>query len=335
MVDVDTSFGVSDKTYDHKFVKNYDSIIGWGKSRYKLCTDNNGFRIACDKKKKKLKKFDIGFIGDSFTEGLGYNYEQTFVGIIEKKLTNKSIINLANTSYSPSIYFTKINHLINNGYTFKEIIVFIDLSDLPDDILCYQVKDEKVTRRSTYANCYDNLNSKKSFFSDLVEKNLKLTTILLNFISKKFLQTKILNEKLNYNNLMNHSRSDWTYNYKKNHFSSLNLKDALSISKKNMQDLHKLLNKNFIELSIAVYPWPGTLKYDKIENIHVKTWRDFCENKCKNFYNFMPVFFNEIDKESFYKSYTNLFIAGDVHFNAAGNKIIADEFLKKYRNKRN
>ena len=33
---------------------------------------------------KTGRKFDIGIIGDSFTEGIGLNYENSFAGLIEK-----------------------------------------------------------------------------------------------------------------------------------------------------------------------------------------------------------------------------------------------------------
>ena len=99
------------------------------------------------KKKQKSKKYDIGFLGDSFTEGTGLVYEDTFVGILEKKLPNKKIANLGVSSYSPAIYYTKIKKLLETGYQFNEIIVFLDISDLVDDALCYQVINNKIIRR--------------------------------------------------------------------------------------------------------------------------------------------------------------------------------------------
>ena len=44
-----------DAIYDHKVATNYNSLVGWGDKRYKFCTDDNGFRISCDKKDKNLK----------------------------------------------------------------------------------------------------------------------------------------------------------------------------------------------------------------------------------------------------------------------------------------
>ena len=61
-----------------------------------------------------------------------------------------------------------------------------------------------------------------------------------------------------------------------------------------MNILSKLLKENDIDLSIAVYPWPSTLKNDTVNNKQVKIWNEFCSINCKSFYNFMPPFFNEV-----------------------------------------
>jgi hypothetical protein len=326
LVDVDQSFGLRDDTYDHKFSKNYNSIIGWGNARYKLCTDDNGFRIHCKKMNINLKEFDIAFIGDSFTEGLGYDYENTFIGLIEDNLKEKKIANLAMTSYSTSIYFSKINQLIKTGYKFNEVIVFLDISDFPDDILCYSIKDNKVIRKKNYGNCYNNFNAKANLYSTFFEKNFKFTLFLVDSIY----QNKKSKNKV-FKDILNNSRSEWTYSYNKNNFKGLEFNKAILVPLNNMAKLHELLSENSIDLSVAVYPWPGTLKNDNVNNKQVEIWKKFCLNRCKKFYNFMPILFSKVDKNNFYSSYKDLFIINDVHFNSNGHRIIANEFLSQYK----
>ena len=328
LLDINPNFSKIDEIYDHKFPKNFNAIGGWGNLRYKLCTDNNGFRTACNKKEKSIKKFDIAFIGDSFTEGLGYDYEQTFVGIIEKKLFDKKIANLSMSSYSPSIYYTKLKKLISEGYEFDEVIVFLDLSDLTDDILCYKViNDQRVVRRNTFETCFNNFNAKeKNKFSQFIERHLKFTHIFLSLFDKKEKENSI-----KFLNAINHSRAEWTYNYNKRFYNNMKLDESIEISKKSMENLYKLLKKNSIHLSVAVYPWPGTLKYDQLDNKQFIIWKNFCEDKCKKFYNFMPVFFENFNNKNFYDSYLKFFIKNDFHFNEEGNKLIAESFLIQYQ----
>ena len=75
----------------------------------------------------------IAFIGDSFTEGIGLPYENTFVGQFKIK-TDLDVVNLGVASYSPSIFLKKIKYLINNNIiSFDHLVVSIDLTDLEDD----------------------------------------------------------------------------------------------------------------------------------------------------------------------------------------------------------
>jgi hypothetical protein len=65
------------KIYHHDLKKNINIENEWepGK-KYNTCTDSNGFRISCNSKELNNKNFDIAFIGDSFTEGVGIEYEK-------------------------------------------------------------------------------------------------------------------------------------------------------------------------------------------------------------------------------------------------------------------
>ena len=88
--DVDAGVTMPDKIYDHKFKKNFKtSNMGWGQRRYSFCTDGNGFRTFCDNRSENKKDFDIGFIGDSFTESIGIEYNKSFVGLISLNLVDK------------------------------------------------------------------------------------------------------------------------------------------------------------------------------------------------------------------------------------------------------
>jgi hypothetical protein len=57
-------------------------------------------------------------------------YEKTFVGMYADNHRNLRIANLGVSSYSPTIYYAKIKNLLDSGFEFKKVIVFIDISDL-------------------------------------------------------------------------------------------------------------------------------------------------------------------------------------------------------------
>ena len=89
--------------YHHTIKPNFNSELRWGKNLYTAYSNNLGFKSKCNIKANK--NFDLAFIGDSFTEGVAYPYEKTFVAIIEKESKLK-IANFAASSYSPIITTT-------------------------------------------------------------------------------------------------------------------------------------------------------------------------------------------------------------------------------------
>ncbi len=332
-VDRDVSFGLQDEFYHHKYKKNFSTKNAkWGHSVYNFCTDENGFRTFCGNNKTG-KKFDIGIIGDSFTEGIGLNYENSFVGLIEHKLNNLKIANLGSPSYSPSIYYTKIVRLLEQGYEFNEIIVFLDISDIYDDNVCYELIGKKTKSRKPpngLKDCRFETHDFREKILIFLNKNLKLSHELI-VVSSSLLEKYGLKEPRLKHWIINNPRSDLTHNYNKKFYSNKSREEAYKLSLDIMKKLSDFLLKNDIKLSIAVYPWPGTLKNDKSENIHTKAWGDFCKNKCNKFYNLMPPFFEKLQENNLVDTINEYYIKDDVHFNKNGNKIIANNFLKEFK----
>jgi len=361
--------------YDHDLRKNI-KIYEKGKILY---TNNYGFKSA-DGSSVKNKHFDIAFIGDSFTEGVGVEYQNTFVGIFHNK-TNKRVINLGVSSYSPSIYLEKIKYYLDKGFKFDEVIVFIDISDIQDEA-AYYIQDENnyiYTRKKGVVNkLYRDLHITLIKFPltySLIAKLKDLIKKLIKHIDKKINHTQIEkidnnNKKINndqikktskssekpeslkvdkvqnfkrYNELSiydyysvglydyNYSRSFWTYKNDNTPYEPLKIEGGINRSLKKMKDLHNILDKNNIKLSVGVYPWPGQILYDARNSRQVKIWSNFCLTRCYNFFNIFNFFFDEIQSTGNKNLIINkYYLQGDVHFNEAGNEVIANEILKKY-----
>ena len=68
-------------------------------------------------------------------------------------------------SYSPSIYYKKIEHFINEGYQFDHALVFLDISDIFDELFIkFNEKGDIVTENKFILN-----KSLKQKFYDLGE----------------------------------------------------------------------------------------------------------------------------------------------------------------------
>lgn len=314
--------------YDHTLKKELNVI--YGNIRYRLCTDKNGFRTFCYNRSNEKKDYKLALIGDSFTEGVGLNYEDTFAGIFSNKVGINEVANLAVSSYSPSIYFLKLKDFLLQNYKFKEVIIFVDHSDLVDETLCYKFNGEIIIRRKNFNSCINagvvTADEKiKGFFNNYLRLTLELY-----IVSEKYLIKHNYLEKKPTSLQLNSPRSSWTYKYDKKIYNNYELSESKKMLIDRMTLVYDLLKQNNIQMSLAVYPWPDTLYYDISKNIHYEMWKDFCYLKCKNFFNLNEVFFNKINSSSKNKVISEYFLEGDFHFNKNGSKLIADELIKQY-----
>jgi len=315
---------------DHKFYHHtlrgnvkYEKAASFDQY-HTLCTDNHGFKYKCGF--ERSKNFEIAFLGDSFVEGVALDYENTFVGIFEN-YKKTSDANLGVTSYSPSIYLSKVKHLIENNYKFKHLIVFVDISDMYDDNVFYKLNENfSISERNAKEK---NLKRRKFLRYNFPLTNYYMYVIKMNYrLNKQFPPLKsdkpIFYERANI-------KSMWTYKSE----NELNGYDgAISKTKSEMlfamNELYKILKQNDIKLSLAVYPWPQQLENDVVNSKHVRMWRDFCNEKCFKFIDFFPFFFEEVKKSSYLEVYKKYYFWNDVHFNSKGNKIIADRLIKEF-----
>jgi len=191
--DADLGMGIKHPIYHHTVKKNYKTFsTGSGNIRHSFCSDKFGFRISCKKNNVSSKNIDIAFIGDSQTAGFNLEYEDTFAFLFNENFKNLKISNLALPSYSPAIYYSKINYLIKNNFKFKEIIVFLDLSDIHDDNVRYNLKDD-ITQEIDIDFRKENYSQvDKVFF--FFERKLKLKKSLINLVDN-FLIKKNLKKK--------------------------------------------------------------------------------------------------------------------------------------------
>lgn len=142
------TFRVAHPLYHHSLQASYEGPAYWGPFSYSVCTNASGMKSDCQNKYSAEKSFDIAFIGDSFTEGVGVPYEDSFVGMVAKAHPELKIANLGVVSYSPTIYLRKLEEYFKQGYTFKKVIVFIDIGDVMDEAFYFTNADNNVVHAS-------------------------------------------------------------------------------------------------------------------------------------------------------------------------------------------
>ena len=327
---------VSNKFYHHSFKGNVNTIDVWGEYKYKFVTNDLGFKDKknriIDKKTKSKKRILVN--GDSFVEGIGIEYENTFVGLLDDYLFNKNIeiLNAGVASQSPILYHKKIFYLLEEKkLEFDELILFLDISDIPDEYF-YSINynDNEIEIKNFRDKLQDFLVNNSSiylFFDVILGKlnSLKEYIIIKNQAAKYYNKdtSKITKTDINTYKSINVERGNWTHNYK---FWNAYASEGRQLAEKNLNMLNILLQKYNIKFSLVIYPWPKQIYNEDQSSLHTVFWENWSNQNGVNFINLYDDF-KSIKRDKLMAQY---FIPGDVHWNKKGHKFIYDLMIKYY-----
>lgn len=314
-----TEYWEYSEKYHHDLIPNQDGVVAWLDYRTRLITNSLGFKDS-EVRDVPLKSNGarILFIGDSITEGVGLPYEKTFVGMIGKSLAPRGVdvLNAGVFRYSPSIYHKKIQYLIEDvGLEFSQVVVFIDVSDAPNENDYFLDKDGNV-RDSDY---------EKQRIRHILKSNvllIKLADVILDTLryDKQTAEMKTI-----LRGGMGDHLSSWTYDQEK--FEKY-AKAGLEKASRHMDALAKLLSDKGVGLTVAVYPWPNQILHKDLKSRQVTHWRDWAAQSGAGFMNLFPLFINSEEPEKVIDRY---YLKHDVHFNEEGSALVAAAFLKKFK----
>ena len=334
---VDHYWRIKSEIYHHDIMPNVEVVEPWQKFNKKLITNSIGFRDFSKKKilKENLNQKRILLIGDSFTEGAGYDYQFTIGGLIQNKVgKNIEVLNSAVGSYSPGIYYLKTKYYIDQGYKFDYALIFLDLSDIVDEqYLKYNSDYSKIV------NYYPQKPLHKKIFDktgEFLTSNTLLFKFLLNVsdqteVIKKYIKLKYKASKEFQKSFFKTSQEDtlllrmiiedrgyWTFNEKK----FLEVQKGLQKSKFFLKKLNNLLVENNVKTYLIVYPWPAQILYG--DSRHQLYWKKFSNDNNINFINLYDQFKGDDKREVILSN----FIYGDIHWNKNGNLKILEGLSK-------
>ena len=323
-------FRIRDKNFSHTFKKNFKGSSSYGNKKSIICTDQHGFKTNCIKKKYS-NDYDYIFIGDSFTEGIGLNYSETFVGIFEDK-TQYNVANLGVSSYSPIIYYHKLKYFLDQGLKTKHVILYLDVSDVEDEIDRYECNKVVCYRNSNTEVVYTKIkssefNKKIYYLKKFIKKNLKFTKILLKYSKNLYCKDRIISACYNNYN-KNTLRYSWINDFKKNTNTNGIFQKPFKQEVYYLEKISNLLKNKGIKFSLAIYPWPANILYDESINDYQNYWKNFCLSRCNFFINHFDDF-KKLKKNKSKKQIINEnFFYSDIHFNKNGNLFIASKLMK-------
>jgi len=348
--------GIENSYYHHGLRKNFKGTVTWGENKHPLYTDDLGFKDSqCRVIPRKIDRHRVLFIGDSFTEGAGLPFEQTFVGMFRQAFPALDVLNAGSVSMSPKLYYYRLKYLLEvEKLHFDELIVFIDISDINDEIeysIWTPVEESPLRRldawlRSisfTYKMLRNNLlNVEKNKFLQRLIKRIdagkpvteqdpatgkttgsaqQSSTSATNSIS---IDPPHVVMPADFRAKRIEERPRWTFDKKiYNKWG----RAGMALAKYHMDLIVRLMQERGIPMTIAVYPWPDQIREGDRRSIQEVEWRRFCEKRGVSFMSYFGEFVRDNPEEII----RNYYIPGDVHWNEQGHALVFRKLQAFYR----
>jgi hypothetical protein len=325
---------IRNSAYGHGLAPNYEGTEPWGTLKERLATNSLGFKdmkprnvpLRSDRKR-------VLFIGDSFTEAVGVSYEDSFVGRFASAFPQFDVLNAGLSGYAPSAYFAKVRYFFDLGLHVDELIVYVDISDVSDEAIHYRFDDNDRLQEGNFdATCSSPEVivapppwwGRWSYVLEFLHKQHLLNSFAKHLDNTDVSAFTALGGTLG----RDRTSASWTYDPNAKCYGTLGIEGGIAKGVAQMDRLYELAHQRGIPISVGVYPWPQQLLYDDVESRQVAIWREWCKNKCRRFFDHFPTMFNyKRDHPNFLRE---LYIWGDVHYNAFGNELIARDLIAQY-----
>ena len=344
--------------YHHGFRPLADTMLRFGPLLYPIRTNSlaliDGTARVVDPGAKGCR---VLFVGDSFTEGLGNAWADSFVGRLAALWAERGVevLNAAAVSYSPTVHYRKVKHLIEGrGLRADAVLLFLDLSDVADEWEQYdfdaagnvtaRVRDWLIRRQDGNPTSWDR-------FWFLAQDN----SIVLHAARELWLRVArpwqgaifdrprppdppsrpapepplgriepppiLLGPEAVARRLPGRSddhRARWTIEAGLyDKFGRYGLMKAAAM----MDRLVLLLRERGISLTVLVYPWTELIVAGDRDSVQVRFWRQWARTRDAGFVDLFPLFLDAGEAKEVVDQYV---IPRDFHWNAAGHALVAD-----------
>jgi len=333
--DHEKDYRVESDVYHHGLKPNaVVPVTRFGNRFYSVKTNSLGFRDAAPREVAlRSDRRRIVLLGDSFTEGVGCDYEDTFAGIAAAALEPKGVevLNASAVSYSPTIHNAKIRHLVDTvGLEFNDLVILLDVSDAENEAFWYTLgpKGNVVTneagrgRAEELGRLHDEAQKRKRSLFTRVERFLRRDTMLVYWAVRKghdlFYERDLFQDFFAINTWWGLWPSDPEV------FTAYG-RAGLDGMIRSMDQLQAFCQERGIRLSVGVYPWIDQIARHEADNRHVRAWRAWCAERGVAFFDLTPAFiFPGMEARTVLEEN---FIFSDIHWNERGHRRIADVLL--------
>jgi lysophospholipase L1-like esterase len=317
--------------------RNYRGEDRYGRHLFAVATDQHGLRIpspaAAAPAKASSQHPALVFLGDSFTYGVGANWNDTYVGQVAKRYPG-AVINAGVNSHSPTPHLYRLQRLLQEGAipTGAIVVLAVDISDVQDEASRWQSTDAEPQERSAAAaaqvierrgRTQPPPEAQTPLFSP---RNFQLTHQIyygLEALYKRF---------FDHWQIRNQARSAFTHRPWADlaqHYAPLGVEAALNQTRRRIEQIAQLSQRNGHPFWLLIYPWPAQLAYrDQF------SWEQFIASSCQpatcsGVINTFPAFRQQVGADPHAAAWQErLYLKGDMHFSRSGNGVVAEAVLK-------
>jgi len=318
----DRPFRIEHPYYHHGLRPLSDVETSWGGRRYAMRTDSLGFRAAsAERVDPRSPGRRVVLIGDSTVEGLGVAYPDTTAGLLAARGRDRGIEvrNAGVVSYSPKLYYLRTRWLLeHDGLAFERLVVFVDVSDIHDEVLY----ESFVPRAGAWPlvaawwrghSLVWQLLDRHVFARAAIDNHFRTDAGIDLWMRTVDAYRKPVGDP-------DAGRWEWTYDEGAYHAFG---EHGLALADANMTALAALCRARSIELAVVVYPSPYQIFANDRESRQATFWRRFCEREGVAFVDLFPVFVDP-PRLAPLAAYQQYFLPDDVHWNEAGHALVAD-----------
>lgn len=295
-------------SYSHDYRPNLSLRRQWGPIEYSFMTDAHGFRTGkCAGLDAAAERDRTVFvIGDSFTEGPGVPFEQTFAGLIACAYRTQGLAarNLGVSNYSSVIYHRKLLAASERlAVKPRRVVMFLDISDIHNDVFGYYEHGGRVFN-------YPPTLQRRAV--EFLKRNLLSASVL--FKMRQSLRSSRRDDAIPQ---LDNELSRWTL-----HGGDLDewALRGLEVAAANLDKSVALCRQWRCTFVLVVYPWPDQIYAGDRDSIQVRFWRKWAASRGVGSVDAFAPFFTESRDDVLRKYY----IDGDVHWTAAGHRLIFD-----------
>jgi len=300
-------------------------------------------------------------MGDSFTEGVGNAWPETFAGRLAAALApaGVEVLNAGVVSYSPTVHRRKLAHLFEDrGLRVDSVLLFLDLSDIADEWEVYGLDaagnvtarvPDWLMRAQDAPGPWDRLWFLLQDNSLLLHLGHDLATRLerrfagpaperpppgdppprpmpvppLGTIEPPPILLDAADRARRLEGAWEDHRARWTIDQDRyDKFGRFGLAKAAA----EMDRLLLMLRERSIPLTIAIYPWPDQIVARDRNSVQQRFWAVWAASRGVALIDLFPLFLDAGDAAQVLDRYV---IRRDFHWNAAGHALVAEALLAR------